>query len=244
MGQFPEIHLLDYKLAKLDLEAATAWCLAATQYPEPDLVVTLNPEIIIQAQMQPALKTALQAASLSVADGVGVVWAARQLSGERLSRVAGVELAMNLLVQGGPELRVFFLGAKPGVAELAATTAARRFATVTAGVQHGYFKRPEELPSVLQNIRDSGANVLLAGLGEGQELFLHTYRQELGVPLMIGVGGTLDVLSGTVKRMPRWTQRLGLEWAFRVGLDPKRWHRLPRLGQFVRLVYKAKRQGS
>ncbi|QRN81003.1 MAG: WecB/TagA/CpsF family glycosyltransferase, partial [Nocardiopsis sp. BM-2018] len=86
-----------------------------------------------------------------------------------------------------------------------------------------------------------GAQLLLAGLGEGQEAVLAAQRRRWGVGAMIGVGGTLDVLAGVAKRTPTWTRRLGVEWAWRVGLDPARWHRFPRLIRFVGLALREPR---
>jgi N-acetylglucosaminyldiphosphoundecaprenol N-acetyl-beta-D-mannosaminyltransferase len=229
-------NILGYKVAKLTLEQATSWCLQAVQEPTPKLLVTTNPEIIIQAETNPELKKALQSADLTVADGVGVVWASKQFGDAVPERVPGVELAARVLERGGSSLRVFFLGSKPGVAQKAAEEANRKYGTTIAGVQHGYFKRPDDVPMICQLIRESNAHLLLAGLGEGQELFLHTNHVALSVPLMMGVGGTLDVMAGEVERTPLWTRKLGLEWAYRVGLDRKRWHRFPRLLKFVRLV--------
>ena len=229
--------MLGYRVAYMTLDEAARWsvaqCLNATS---PKLLVTLNPEIVVQAEAQPDLRHALRSADLTVADGVGITWAARRFGVALPGRVPGVELMEHILALGGERLRVYFLGAKPGVAQRAAEVARARYGTLIAGVQHGYFKRPEEVPGVLENVSQSGAHLLLAGLGEGQELFLNTHRDALGVPLMIGVGGALDVLSGEVKRTPPWTRALRLEWAYRVGLDRKRWHRVPRLARFVRLV--------
>ena len=230
------IKVLDYDVAALDLNRAVGWCLAAVREEQPKLLVTTNPEIIIQAETDSELKTALLAADLTVADGVGVVWAARQAGHALPGRVPGVELAARVLVEGGANLSVYFLGAKPGVAERAANNARERYGVKVAGYQHGYFKRPDDIPAVLKSVRGSDADLLLAGLGEGQELFLHRYRNELNIPLMIGVGGTLDVLAGEVTRVPPVFRRAGLEWLYRVGSDPKRWHRFPRLIRFVRLV--------
>jgi N-acetylglucosaminyldiphosphoundecaprenol N-acetyl-beta-D-mannosaminyltransferase len=232
---FETVSVLGYPLARCTLEQAATWCLAAALEPGAKLVVTLNPEIIVQAERDPLLKTALQSAQLIVADGVGVVWAARQFGYALPERVPGIELATKLLERGGTDLSVYFLGAKPGVAERAAERALERYGTAVAGTHHGYW-RPEETGEVLARVRKSGAQLLLAGLGEGQERFLHEHREALGARVMIGVGGTLDVLAGEVKRTPAWTHKLGLEWAYRVGLDRKRWHRFPRLIAFVRLV--------
>lgn len=229
--------VLGFDVAKVTLDEAVAWALsAARNAATPQLLVTLNPEIIVQAASSGALEEALKHADLSVADGVGILWAARRRGVRLPERVPGVELMTRLLERGGADLRVYFLGAKPGVAAQAAEVATARFGTTVAGVQHGYFKRPGEVPEVVQKVAESGAQLLLCGLGEGQELFLYAQRAALEVPLLIGVGGALDVLSGEVTRTPQWTHRLGLEWAYRVGSDPRRWHRLPRLLQFVRLV--------
>lgn len=237
--QRPDARVLGYRVANCTREEALRWCLWAAQQPESRLLVTLNPEIIVRAARDAQLRAALKAAELMVADGVGVVWAARRAGTPLPERVAGVELVEALLAAGGAQLRVYFLGAKPGVAERAAAVAHRRYGTRIAGYQHGYFA-PEATASVVHAIRESGANLLLAALGEQQERFLHLHRAALGVPLMIGVGGTLDVLSGAVRRTPLWTRRLGLEWAYRVGLDPKRWHRFPRLVRFVGMVLRAR----
>ena len=231
-----DARVLGFEVAGCTLEEAAAWCLAAVRTPAPKLLVTLNPEIIIRAKGDPALREALETADLTVADGVGVVWAARRSGYTLPGRVPGVDLTARVLEAGGADLRVFFLGAKPGVAELAAERARARYGTTIAGVQHGYFERPLEVPGVVRKVAGSGAHLLLAGLGEGQERFLHEHRAELRTPLMIGVGGALDVLSGQVRRTPAWTRRAGLEWVWRVGADPKRWRRAPRLVAFVRLV--------
>jgi N-acetylglucosaminyldiphosphoundecaprenol N-acetyl-beta-D-mannosaminyltransferase len=144
-------------------------------------------------------------------------------------------IAIEVMRRGGASLRVFLLGAKPGVAEAAAAEAARRYGVQVVGSHHGYFDRSEPAP-VVAAVAAARPDLLLAGLGEGQELFLHRHRDGLGAGVMIGVGGTLDVLAGAARRMPAWTSRLGVEWLFRVGLDRRRWGRLPRLFRFAGLV--------
>lgn len=229
--------LLGYPLDPVDMDQAAAWVLRAARGGcEPRLVVTLNPEIIVQAEDDPHLAHALRHADLSVADGVGVAWAAARSGAPLPGRVPGVELATRVLTAGGSDLRVYLLGGRPGVAELAAENARRRFGTNVVGTMHGYFDRGAGAAEVCAAVASSGAQLLLAGLGEGQERFLHEQADALATPVMIGVGGTLDVLAGAARRMPAWTSRSGLEWAFRVGLDPTRWRRFPRLIRFVWLV--------
>ena len=232
--------VLGYRVAALTLEQAAERVLALASSDAPALVVTLNPEIVVQAQQDPALDAAIRSADLIVADGVGILWAARRAGVRLPERVPGVELVAAVLRRGGADLRVFFLGARPGVADRAAERASVDFGTVVAGTQHGYFRRPDETPGVIDAVHGAGADLLLAGLGPGQERFLADHLERLGASVAIGVGGTLDVLAGTARRTPAWTRRLGLEWAWRVGLDPKRWHRFPRLIRFAALVLRSR----
>jgi len=233
--------VLGHALHPVDLEQAAAWILASLDAPAPRLVVTLNPEIIVRARHDEDLARALARADLTVADGVGVLWAAQRV-GQRLpGRVPGVELAFAVMARGGPSLRVALLGGRPGVAEHAAREAARRWGVTVTTSGHGYFDHGREAATVAAEVAEGRPHLLLAGLGEGQELLLDRYREAWGARVLIGVGGTLDVLAGVAKRTPGWTRRLGLEWAWRVGLDPARWHRIPRLLAFVRLAVRERR---
>lgn len=240
-------YILGLPLDAISLQSAASWvqraCAEGAAHRdrpefESRLVVTLNPEIVVRSRNDERLATALRHADLSVADGVGVAWAARLQGHELPGRVPGVDLVQALLERAGDSLGVYLLGGRPGVAERAAATIESKFGTRVAGHHHGYFGEDEEA-AVCTAIHASGAQLLLAGLGDRQERFLHEHRAELGVGVMIGVGGTLDVLAGTVRRMPAWTTRLGVEWLFRVLLDPRRWRRLPRLWRFAWLVLRA-----
>jgi N-acetylglucosaminyldiphosphoundecaprenol N-acetyl-beta-D-mannosaminyltransferase len=240
------VNVLGHDVHPVDLEAAAAWAIdraRASSFEDSALVVTLNPEIVVRARDDAALRQALARAELTVADGVGVLMAAR-LAGHALpGRVAGVELVEALLALGGPTLRVAFVGGRPGVAERAAERAARSWGTVPACARDGYFDRSREGERVAREIGEARPHLVLAGLGEGQERFLAEHLGTLGGGVAIGVGGTLDVLAGSVRRAPALTRRLGVEWAWRVGLDPARWHRFPRLARFALLAV-SERRGS
>lgn len=230
------MNVLGHRLAVLDLDEAARWVLDVVGATSPRLIVTLNPELVVRARHDRHLQAALGEADLTVADGVGLLWAARR-EGHRLpGRVSGVDLAARVMELGGSDLRVFFLGGKPGVAESAAAVARRRWRVETAGCHHGYFNGPEETAALVAKVAETAPDLLLAGLGESQEVFLAGNLGSLGARVSIGVGGTLDVLAGAARRTPAWTRRLHLEWAWRVGLDRRRWHRVPRLFRFVRLV--------
>ncbi len=234
------IEILGLPLDPVDPETALGRIEGFLHRPGLDPVVTLNPELVVRAGADPELRTAIARASLVTPDGVGILWAARRLAGVPLAeRVTGVELTEALLARFGGDLRVFFLGGRPGVAERAAAVAARRYRTAVAGFHHGYFRDPEP---VLEAIARARPDLLLVALGERQERFVERHRGALEARVAIGVGGTLDVLAGAARRAPAWTRWLGLEWAWRVGTDPRRWRRGLRLLRFVLEVERAARR--
>lgn len=227
--------LLGLPIDAVTLSQATAWVLAARGGERARLVVTLNPEIVVGAHDDPSLRTALLHADLSVADGIGITWAARRAGPPLPGRVPGVDLVTQVLRSGGSGLRVYLLGGRPGVAERAAVEIGRRFGCTVTGARHGYFE-PQEADAICAEAAAARSELVLAGLGAGQERFLFEHADRLGNAVLVGVGGTLDVLAGEVRRMPAWSSRLGIEWLLRVGLDPKRWRRIPRLVRFAWMV--------
>lgn len=239
------LDLMGFPLDPVDLDGAVG-ILGRWMFEEaraPHTVVTLNPEIYVQAETDEALARATRAADLVTADGVGIVWAARELLGETLpGRAPGLDLAVELMRRHGAQLRVFFLGGKPGVPEMAAANAREKYGVTVAGVHHGYFK-PDEDVRVAELVRDSGAHLLLSGMGAPrQETFNQYWRQVMNVPVMIGCGGTIDVIAGTAQLAPAWTRRMGVEWIWRVAGNRSRWNRAPRLLKFVRLVRARKKR--
>ncbi|MBB6098461.1 N-acetylglucosaminyldiphosphoundecaprenol N-acetyl-beta-D-mannosaminyltransferase [Deinobacterium chartae] len=239
------LELLGYPLDAVDLEGAVRVLLGWMDAPgaQPHTVITLNPEIVVQADADLELARVIRQADLVTADGVGIVWAAKRLLRRELpGRAPGYDLSVRLLEERGPSLRVFFLGGKPGVAEAAAQRARALYGVQVVGSAHGYFKHDGvEDRAVAERIRDARPELLLTALGAGkQEGFNERFRDLMGVPVSIGVGGTLDVLAGTANLAPEWTRRLGVEWIWRVAGDRKRWGRAPRLGQFVLRVLRTR----
>ncbi len=195
-------------------------------------VITLNPEICVQAETDPKLRDAILGVDLSTPDGVGMLWAAKRAGKIISGRATGVDIVQDLMKLEGQNLRVYFLGAKPGVAEVAAKNCAQKYGIQIAGVQDGYFKA-EERAAIAQNIRESRADVLLTGLGAPrQELFNFEFRP---AKISISVGGTIDVLAGTVERAPDWAINLKIEWVWRI-IKLGRWDRAKRLLQFATRV--------
>ena len=193
--------------------------------------VALNVAKLVNMRSDPTLAADVANSDVVGIDGMGIVWGARALGLPVTSRVAGVDLLGELLAVCAREgFKPFFLGAKPDVLKRAAEKAQARNPNLRfAGLQDGYFDKAQE-PGVVRAIRDSGADCLFIGMPTpSKERFLAAYRDELGTPFIMGVGGAFDVLAGVVSRAPRPMQRLGLEWAYRIYQEPRRmWWRYAR----------------
>jgi len=199
------------------------------------LIATANAEMIMRATHDEELRHILNEAALVVPDGAGTVWAAHHLGYEMPERVAGFDLAQELMrIAPGKKQRIFFFGSAPGVAEKAKAKAEELYPGIEiVGVRNGYFSADDE-PEIIAEIKAAKPDLLLAALGvPKQEKWLYQHRDELGVPVSIGVGGTLDVMAGVMKRAPLWMQKAKLEWLFRGALQPKRAGRLLALPKFV-----------
>ncbi len=234
----PRATLFDLPLDLLDLPGVAALLSAWTADPASRrTVVTLNPEFVVQCDTDAQFKQDIQRADLVTADGVGIAWAAGRIGVQVPGRAPGVDIGNAVMMSRGSQLRVFFLGAKPGVAARAAATCAARYGVQIAGVQDGYFK-PEEAETIAQRIIKADTHLLLTGLGGGkQERFNERFRV---ARVAIGCGGYIDVLAGETALAPDWTRRMGVEWIWRI-VTLGRWNRAKRLLEFVVKTLTAKR---
>ena len=201
------------------MEQAVAWALEAMTRRDGAYVCTPNPEIVWAARKDGALRTAINGADAVLADGVGVLWAAKRLKRPLPERVAGYDFLLALLAR--MEGRVFLLGGKPGVAEQAAQNIEKRFSGISVcGVRDGYFEDDGEIVRAVERERP---DLLLVCLGSPkQELWMARWAGKLPVGLMAGLGGCLDVLAGRVKRAPEVWRRRKLEWLYRLLREPRR----------------------
>ena len=206
-------------------------------------VATANAEMIMRATKDAARRDVLAAAALGVPDGAGTVWAARHLGHAMPERVAGYDLVQELLRRApAAHRRIYFFGAAPGVAEKAKAKAEQLYPGIKiVGVRDGFFSADMN-DAIISDIRTARPDLLLVALGvPKQEKWIHEHLAALGVPVAIGVGGTLDVMAGVMKRAPRWMQKAKLEWLFRGMLQPKRAGRLLALPKFVLKVHAARK---
>ena len=207
------------------------------------LVATANAEMLMRATQDEELKDILNQADLVVPDGAGTVWAAGHLGEPMPERVAGCDLAQELMREAPSRGdRVYFFGSAPGVADKAKAKAEELYPGIqVVGVRNGFFSEADE-PQIIADIRAAKPDILLAALGvPKQEKWLKKHMQELQVPVSIGVGGTLDVMAGVMERAPLWMQKAKLEWLFRGLKQPSRAGRLLALPKFVLKVVASKK---
>lgn len=216
------------------------------------LIVTPNSEIIVNAAEDPELKNIIEHADLVIPDGIGLVYASRIMGVPLKERVTGIDFLdaiLGYLEETGQS--IFFLGSKPGdgetpgIADLAVEKMKEKYKDLkVAGTHHGYFKGPDEA-GIVNEINASGADFLCAALGSPkQEKFVFQHRDELKIKGAIGVGGSLDVWAGTLKRAPEFYRNNGLEWLYRLIQQPSRYKRMAALPLFMIKVVVSRFRGG
>lgn len=197
-----------------------------------EYVVTPNAHHVVMLQRSEPFRGVYRSAWLSVADGMPLVWASRLLGTPLPEKVSGSDLLPAICkALAGSELSVFLLGGKPGAAEQAAIVLQGRYPGLEiAGTDcpsYGFEQDPAEQERITKLIRNSGARILFVGLGAPkQEFWMHDNRNEVGVPVAIGVGGSFDFVAGITRRAPKWMRKAGLEWFYRLAQEPGRlWKR-------------------
>lgn len=211
----------------------------------PRQICTANPEFVMTARRNPDFLAVLQQADLVLADGVGLLWAARRLGRPLPERVTGSDGIYLLAQRAAREgWRLFLLGAQPGVAEKTAALLRARYPGLQiAGTWPGS-PRDTDYPAIARRIRAAHPDVLLVAYGApAQDLWIARHKDDLGVPVSMGVGGAFDHVAGVQKRAPSWLIKLNLEWLWRLVTQPWRWKRQLDLPKFVWLVIRSGRRG-
>lgn len=212
----------------------------------PKLVLTADTQGCYVAQKDPELKAIYRGSAMNTPDSYGVVWALGKAGVRDQARVTGVDLAYQLLALCAERGHsVFFLGAAPGVAQMAAERMTAEFPGLkVAGTRDGFWK-PSDEADVVSSVAATKPHLLLVALGiPRQEKFLAKYQHDLGFRVGIGVGGTFDVMSGQVKRAPKIVQAIRLEWLWRLILNPKKAAKAAAIPRFMLRVLKAQRKAK
>ncbi|WP_308639434.1 WecB/TagA/CpsF family glycosyltransferase [Paenibacillus silvisoli] len=198
-------------------------------------VVTLNPEIAMACRHDDHLRTIVDEAGLLTADGIGIVMVSQLKRNPLPERVTGCDLLLRLLASKtgrGERVRYYLLGASETASGLAAENIERQYPhAMVAGRHHGFFGEEDE-ERIAAEIAAIRPDMLVVALGAPKaERFIHRYKNRLNAKVAIGVGGSLDIVAGTVKRAPAIWRKLNLEWLYRLLNQPSRWRRqliLPR----------------
>lgn len=212
----------------------------------PKYVVTPNAQHLVTLQQDAYFQEIYKSAFLSVPDGVPLLWAAKLLGTPLKDRVNGTDLFERLCeVSADKGFKVFLLGGRPGAADAAASLLQNRYPRLeivgTYCPPYGFETLSDELAQINSAIKTAGPDILFVGLGAPkQEKWIYENYQQLGVPISLGIGVSFELVSGMVTRAPKFMQNLGLEWLFRLFMEPRRLWKRYVLGNsiFVWLVFK------
>lgn len=207
----------------------------------PSQHVVLNAAKVVQMAKDDELRRIIGGCALINADGQSIVWASRLLGKPLPERVAGIDLFTAIVDRAAQTgHRLFFLGATDEVLTTMIGKLRERYPTlVIAGQRNGYWKNDQD---VIDAVRRSRPDFLFLAIpSPRKEYWLNQHLQALGVPFVMGVGGTFDVIAGRVRRAPVWVQRIGCEWMYRVAQEPRRmWRRyLEGNSAFIMLTLRA-----
>ena len=227
-----KVEILGIKLDNLGADESVEYLIGRIRRAEKTYVATPNPEMLVLAQQDPLFKSVLNAADLSVPDGFGLILIAKALKLPLKEKVAGTDLVEALIRHHGSELKIYLLGAGEGIGTRAAEhlKALNQDLKIVGILSGGKLNIDGEFDNeevILESIRASDANLLLVALGQvKQEKWIYRHLLSLPGVMSIGIGGALDFYAGRVNRAPRILQRLGLEWLWRLLLEPKRFWRI------------------
>lgn len=218
------ISFLETPIDLLSFDATVEQAMRAMRDRRPLRHVALNVAKLVKMRSDPELRQDVAESDIVGIDGMGIVYGLKLFGEPGATRVSGCDLMMALLERCAREgFRPYILGARRDVLERAAAEAQSRWPGLEfAGLRDGYFKAEDE-PKIVADIAASKADCLFVAMPTPRkERFLHKYAAALGVPFIMGVGGSVDVLAGHISRAPAWMQASGLEWFHRLSQEPRK----------------------
>lgn len=262
------VSLFNLSITSLTESELTENCASYIQQQKPHFLVSLNTEIIMRAEKDKDFKNILQAADIIFADGIGILWAAgvknfwqglfRGLFGffyrpiykcPIKTQTRGREFALKLAKLASLKgYSIYLLGADPGIAQKAANELIRLHSNLNinaeSGPQKWVLNSPEDI-DICSQIKNKKPDILLCAFGVPKdEQFIFHHKQELNVPVMLGVGGTFDYITGLQKLPPKWIANSGFEWLWRLVHEPRRYRRQFVLPKFIWHVLTHKSQSK
>ncbi|MFS0836269.1 WecB/TagA/CpsF family glycosyltransferase [Paenibacillus sp. 1P03SA] len=238
----PIVRIYGVPVSKMNMKDTVAYLTGAIESRIPHQIITANPIMIMSALEDPAYMEMMRRAELIVPDGAGLVWAAGYVGQPVAERVPGIDLIHELMRTGEPRRwKVYLLGTTQETIQTAAAKLAREYPLIDiVGYRDGYFGEAEDR-QVVDSIRQLQPDILLVGRSSStQEPWIAKYKRDLDVPVIMGVGGSFDVLAGKLKRAPKIFQKLKLEWFYRLLQEPSRFGRMLALPKFAWKVIRDK----
>lgn len=239
-GDAPRVPILGIPVDRVSMDEALERIEGFLHEDRPHMVVTADSSGIVAAQTDPDFRRILLNADLVTPDSVGILWAAKRKGAPIAGRVSGIDLLDALCRRSADRgIRIFLLGSSPGVAEMAAERLRLRHPGCRiVGTRHGYFP-PESDEVVAREIAQLEPDIAFVAMGiPRQEKFIAATLPILGARVAMGVGGSLDVFSGRVRRAPKLFQALRLEWLWRLILNPRKYQKVLSLPRFVWMVWR------
>lgn len=231
------IPILEVMVDRVGFEEAVGRIDGFIKSGKPHHVITLNSLLVLEAKRDRLVEKILEGADLLVPDGIGLIWAAEFYGLPLKERVAGIDLLRRICELSAKKgYRIALLGGRDGVARAAAAELIREYPELRiVGIHHGYHTVESTL---LSKLKEERPDVLFVGLGAPyQERWIKTHLSELGIPVLMGVGGSFDVIGKGLSRAPVWMINRGLEWLYRLYLQPWRISRIFSIPQFVFEVF-------
>lgn len=238
-----KIKILGIEIDRVDMKLALEESIKKIEKKEKFFVVTPNPEIILNAGKDDELFNLINSADMLIPDGIGVVIASKIVGNPLKERVTGIDLMLEIMDYASKNnKKVFLLGGKEGVAEKAKENLEKKYKNLDiVGTHHGYYKGlhsgyidHEEEKSIVEDINSLSPDILFVCMGSpSQEYFISKYINDINASFFMGAGGSLDVISGNVKRAPEFYQKHGLEWLYRLIKEPSRIGRMMKLPIFA-----------
>ncbi|MDE6181788.1 MAG: WecB/TagA/CpsF family glycosyltransferase [Eubacteriales bacterium] len=213
---------------------------------EAKIVFTPNPEFVMNALKDDKFMNVLNNSDLNIADGIGIVIGSKMLGTPLKERVAGYDLTQNIFsIIKNEEKTVYFLGASEEIIQEAKNKMEKKYKGLKIiGVHNGYFSENEEY-LIIEEINKLKPDLLLVGLGcPRQEKWIYDNKDKINAKVMIGVGGSFDVMSGNIKRAPKFFIKANLEWFYRLITQPTRIKRMLKLPLFLVEIIKYKFKGG
>lgn len=203
------------------------------QEKKKSYIVTINPEKVIKAKKDESLKDILNNAKYQIPDGIGIIYASKIKKGKIKSRITGIDtMEMICDLSNKENFRIFMYGAEAEVVEKAKEKLKEKYKNINiCGYINGYEKNEE---AIIKKINTSKPDILFVALGSPkQEKFIAKNFSKINTKILLGVGGSFDVISGKKKRAPKWVQKKGLEWLYRLIKEPKRFFRQTKIISFI-----------